>query len=38
MSKKKKKHLQKCPECYWWGVIDIMPNWECERCDFRIKK
>lgn len=34
----KKNYVAKCPECFWWGKMEIMPNWECERCDFRIKK
>lgn len=34
----KKNYVAKCPECFWWGKMEIMQNWECERCDFRIKK
>lgn len=30
-------YIPKCPLCFGWGKMEIMPNWECERCDYENK-
>ena len=31
-------YIPKYPLCFGWGKMEIMPNWECERCGNEYKE